>query len=221
MEAFIPAAASSLVLWAASFLYFRSYLKNRTRPERILSDLRDEVDKLIAEIDATTDRDVQLVEDRIKALRALLDDADKRIGVLRREAERRGAEERAYAEFGRRQRPYGDVAATAPAMPPVPPPVAPPAASTEAGPQPVKARGTDSAPTLFSEPTTAVPRFARAAEQIPPKEPPFAERVGELHRAGFSSELIAARLGKTVGEVDLAIALSLRTGERDGDDARY
>ena len=47
----------------------------------------------------------------------------------------------------------------------------------------------------------------RSARPLAPKPLPFAERVAELYRAGFSSNLIASRLGATITEVELAIAL--------------
>lgn len=227
MSSILPAAAVALVLWAASFLYFRAYLSRRTSSGRILSEFRDEVEKLVSEIDAATDRDVQLVEDRMKALRSLLDEADKRIGTMKREIDRRSSEERAYSELGKRARSLPlfsedasldkPAAAKTPAMdtPPRPasqPPLAPaPLNAPSARPEP-----STSPQEPFGEAREA--RFIRAHLQVAPKEPPFAERVAELHRAGFSSELIAARLGKTIGEVDLVIALGGKMEERNGYD---
>lgn len=208
MNTFLSAAVASLVLWAISFLYFRSYVTRRTSSRRILSEFRDEVEKLVSEIDAATDRDLQLVEERMKALRALLDETDKRVGTMRREIDRRTSEERAYSEFGKRSRPLPLFANEEPppaARPPAVPPESPPLQKTEP-------------PPAETQEEARVARFMRSQLQVAPKEAPFAERVAELHRAGFSSEIIATRLGKTVGEVELAIALSGKMEERNGDD---
>jgi len=62
------------------------------------------------------------------------------------------------------------------------------------------------------------PRFTISAKPVEPKPAPFSERVLELHRAGFSEDLIAKRLGTTIGEVDLAIALSGRMDSAHVDD---
>ncbi len=186
---------AGLGLWAASFLYFRWYLKRRTGSERILEEFGDEVDKLIADIDAATDRDVALVEDRVKTLRSLLEDVDRRIAAFGKEVDRRSLEERAYAELGRRKGqlpPPADSAAPAMAA------AAAPAATATAAP-------------------AAAPRFVRSPVAIEPKAPAFAERVSELARAGFSADLIAKRLNATVAEVDLAIALAGRMDERNAD----
>jgi hypothetical protein len=234
MNSFLSAAAVSLVLWSASFIYFRFFIAGRTSSRRILSDFRDEVEKLVAEIDAATDRDLQLVEDRMKALRALLDETDKRLGTMRREIERRSSEERAYAELGRKARqpslyaadeksaPAAALASAVPASPAAPAPAPAPAPAQAPAPQPPQDTvRSPTAPHPSPEKESAEARFMRAQMQVAPKEPPFAERAAELHRAGFSSELIANRLGKTVGEVDLAIALSVRMEGRDGDDTGH
>jgi len=197
---------AGLGLWAASFLYFRWYLKRRTGSDRILADFGDEVDKLIADIDAATDRDVALVEDRIKSLRTILEDADRRIAALGKETDRRFTEERAYAELGRRSRrvSVGEEKAEAPGNT-----LADTSADTLAA---VSAE-------VSEEPTASIaaPRFVRAPIAIEPKAPAFAERVSELTRAGFSAGLIAQRLNATVAEVDLAIALAARMDARNAD----
>lgn len=216
LSAFV--SVTSLLLWAAAFLYFRSYLKRRTGADRLLAEFREEVEKLVSEIDAATDRDATLVEERVRSLRALLEDADRRISAYTREIDRRGSEERAYAELGRRARPFrGTDAESAPQASPVraetpperpaeqrpEPQVEPPMETRRvgpAGPGPVETVQTPS----------PGPRFVRAEVPIEPKPAPFAERVAELYRAGFSADLIAKRLGATVAEVDLAIALTGR-----------
>jgi len=243
MGATFIATALSLVLWAASFIYFRLYLSRRTGARNVLAEMRDEVDKLVAEIDSATDRDVTLVEDRMKSLRALLDETDKRLGTMRREAERRGSEEKAYAEIGRRVRnqasrqefgeytPFGSPAMTVPAgstsavsvAPQDSPQVAQVGAMLEADTltQPPAVQSTPSgAPQMVpaSAPGMERPRFSVSATPVEPKPAPFSERVLELHRAGFSEDLIAKRLGTTIGEVDLAIALSGRMDSAHVDD---
>ncbi len=243
MGATFIATALSLVLWAASFIYFRSYLSRRTGARNVLAEMRDEVDKLVSEIDSATDRDVTLVEDRMKSLRALLDETDKRLGTMRREAERRGSEEKAYAEIGRRVRnqagrqDYGENPAaetTAMTVPAGPASTAttvaqgyspfarastfPESETTPAGPAPQTESQKASQTTPAGAYETERPRFSLSAKPVEPKPAPFSERVLELHRAGFSEDLIAKRLGTTIGEVDLAIALSGRMDSAHVDD---
>jgi len=60
-----------------------------------------EVHKLIAEIDAATDRDAQLVEERIKNLKNVLEETDKRIAVHLRDLERSRPGKELYTNLGR------------------------------------------------------------------------------------------------------------------------
>ena len=50
-------------------------------------------------------------------------------------------------------------------------------------------------------------RLIRSENTVKVKPPPLRERISELHLAGFSTESIAARLGITVTEAELYIAL--------------
>jgi hypothetical protein len=51
-------------------------------------------------------------------------------------------------------------------------------------------------------------RFIASAKPIRAKAPPMKERVAELYRAGFSEDLVAARLGISVTEARLYIAMA-------------
>jgi hypothetical protein len=57
-----------------------------------------------------------------------------------------------------------------------------------------------------------VVRIQRSAEQIDIKKP-LPERALELYRMGFTVELIASRLGRTVGEIELMLSLEERKGD--------
>jgi hypothetical protein len=63
-------------------------------------EMRDEVDRLIVELNQTTDRNIVLIEDRIASLNELLGKADKKIGLLRRETERHEMGVRVYDSLG-------------------------------------------------------------------------------------------------------------------------
>lgn len=65
----------NIVLW----LFFYIKYKRTFSPENILSSISEEVDKLLIEIDKSADRDLTLIEERTNNLRAMIDEADKRI----------------------------------------------------------------------------------------------------------------------------------------------
>ncbi|MDR0399679.1 MAG: hypothetical protein LBH51_01885 [Treponema sp.] len=166
-------SGASLVLCAFFFIYFHLYIRRRTGRDGVLAACQEEVNRLVAEIDRATDRDAQLVEERIAALRKILEDADRRIALLSRDLDRRRPGTELYTALASRR--PGSAS---------PPPAEPPAAPSD----------------------TAPPR------NEPPPVRPLTERVQELSRQGLAAPLIAARLGVSISEVELALAVSRRRG---------
>ncbi len=72
----------NLSLW---FIFFFK-LKSSFSPQALLSDIKNEVEKLIIEINKTTLEDVTLIEERSLALKALVEDTDKRMMLLQGQA---------------------------------------------------------------------------------------------------------------------------------------
>jgi hypothetical protein len=194
-------AAASLILSGFSFLFCFAYLKRRTGRERILTELNDEIARLVRDVNEITNRDTLLVEDRVKTLKALLEDTDRRIALLAGEVSRRQVQEDVYVELGKLRGPVAEPGAAAPAPPPAVPAASPPVAGAQKG--------------RLSPAGTYSPRVVRSSAPIVPKPPPFAEQVAGLYRAGFSPALIAARLGAALSEVELAIALTEGRGPQD------
>jgi hypothetical protein len=170
-------SAASLILCGFFFLYFRSYLKKNISSEGLLEEYQDEVNRLIADIDAATDRDAYLVEERIKSLKSLMAELDKKIGVYVQEFDRRRNSEAVYTALGR------TAATRSPAVPPPPEQTAavPPAASNEAAPP--------------------------AATPEPAKTKSLREQITELSAQGLSPGLISTRLKVSLSEVDLVLAI--------------
>ena len=203
------------------FIYCRAYLRRRTGSERILVEFREEVYKLIAEIDAATDKDALLVEERIKTLRSLLEEVDKRINIHLREVDRRQSQEEAYAKLGRKHSLTSPFSAVIQPFPKAYELFSGSSAKpkTEADSQEPEAAEIPAATVVgFTAPADpgpiplkrepVGPRIVRAQREITPKPPPFPEQVAELSKAGLSAGLIAARLGVSLSEVELAIAIS-------------
>jgi hypothetical protein len=202
-------SAAGLLLSGFSFIYLLGYLRRRTGARRILEDFEEEVNRLIAGIDAAADRDITLLEDRSAAVKALLETLDRRIAAYARELERRETQEAALG-------------ALAPEAAPKPPPpsggeraegayaalgrglratlrVDPPEPPDEAAEPPGPLEPAEEGP-------APQPRFVRSANPVKPKAP-LAEQARALYRDGFSPETIAIRLGATLAEINLALAL--------------
>ena len=176
-----------------SFFVFRSYLKRRTGMERILAEMREEVNELVKDIHAATDRDITLIEEREKKSRSLLAEIDKRLLVYVREIEsRKNTVSQAVAPAAS---PPADTAQAYRALGKKRPPVAVPA---EPPPADLPAAGSAA---------------AEPAAKVPPPSETAPAKINELVRAGFPAPLIASRLGISIAEVEFAAALLERRAE--------
>ena len=122
----------------------------------VIVELQSEVGELILELNQTTDRNINILEEKISALTRLLNDADKRIKILRTESERNKSESLVYNQLGRIN---------------------------------------DNRP-LVDSPAA-----------MPAEKTSNRDRIIELHNNGFTTTVIASRVGSTVGEVELIISL--------------
>ena len=170
------------------FFYLKWYVKRRTSDTKMLDEYRTEVNRLIVEINAATDRDTQLVEERIKKLKAILDDTDKRISVYIRELEKSRTGEALYTSLGRGIRAALNTQAESP----------PPPEKTEA-PKLYVVRQ-DNTPEPVRE-TVQPPSRAHSKRQI-------RAQIDAMVEQGISPGEIASRLEIGIAEVDLAMNLN-------------
>jgi hypothetical protein len=220
----------SLSLCVSGFFFLRWYISHRTDASRLLEEYRDEVHRLISEIDAATDRDSRLVEERIKNLRKLLDDTDKRISVYTRELQRSRNSEAIYKNLGRGIREALDSipAAQIPVAMEAPPAEPSPSANTPAPqetPGPAKKiPPAETAELPFDEekgPKTGSAKKQKkrkAADKHPPAAHPeksgIKMQIAQLALQGLPPSEIASRLEISLAEVDLALKLlKIGTGE--------
>ena len=217
-------SATSVCLCVIFFFYFRRYIARRTSSDKLLADYRTEVYRLIAEIDAAADRDSRLVEDRVKTLRQLLEDTDKRISVYMRELERSRQGEAMYASLGRgikaaldSPRPeVGQVAGT-------PASEIPPAAA--GSPSLTETQNPVQSPSLsetVSVEAAAKDRRTKKNGVKPQRETEAAPvqsvsskrrlkvRIAEMYARGLAPQEIASQLNLSLTEVDLALNLLQR-----------
>ena len=122
----------------------------------VIDQLKSEISELILELNLTTDRNINILEEKISSLTRLLNNADKRIKILGTESERNKSESIIYNKIGRIN---------------------------------------DNQPLVDSSPKTPVVEISKK------------DRIIELHNNGFTTSVIASRVGATVGEVELIISL--------------
>jgi len=180
------------------FFYFKWYIKRRTSASGFLPEKRAEVNRLIVDIDAATDRDTMLVEDRIKKLKEILDDTDKRIAVYVKELEKSRTGEELYKNLGR-----GIRAALKTEAEPSPAQNAPAPRLSVVRPNIEVAR---------PEPASGGNAAVEQQTQKPPSKRQIRAHIDLLANEGIPPEEIASRLGISIAEVDLAMNLRRKGG---------
>lgn len=185
----------NLVVLFAAFIR----LKDRFSSARILGDIRSEIDRLIVDLGRETDRDVAILEDRIRGLRELMDEADRRILLADREDSKRQSlpeipvpREQATKKNSVRT---GGAATWA---------TAPDLFAEEPAPEAKHEQTPEQ-----TEPVIIYtkPRISRRESQIEP-EIPVRERAIQMARKDISPEIIAKTLGISQGEVDLILTMN-------------
>jgi len=195
-----------LALCFIMFFYFRWYIKKNVSSSSIsakeLAARQKEVEDLIGDIDRITDRDSQLVEARIKLLKTLIEETDKRISVFVKELERSGSKETLYSSLGKGIRDALDISNEE-----IDAPVDTIELSSEARLKSLWASST--APK--QEPAAVRSDSIRPQEAAFPASPPGKHQIRShidlLLDEGLQPEEIASRLGISVAEVNLAMNL--------------
>jgi len=204
----IPLILSGLSLSVSvlGFFFFRWYIKRKTAATQLLADYREEVGRLIAEIDTATDRDSLLVEERIKILRKMLEDTDRRIATYVRELQRSRNGEAMYASLGRGIRSALDSRPNLKDAEPVA--EAPSPDETTAPPVEKVNRDVDDehgekkqspkAPAESDMQELAPLSFEKSRLKV---------RIAEMSARDIPTQEIASKLGISIAEVDLALSL--------------
>jgi hypothetical protein len=179
------------------YALMRDRVRRATQASSQIAEIREEVSRLLVELNQTTDRNIALIEDRIAILNDQLGAADKKIGLLRREGEKHDVGTQVYRRLAETKAR----------------PAAPAARPREARRDDAADHFVGSGPAAEQSPSLAVELSqGPAAVRADDRAPDMHERVMMLHRAGFSASLIASRIGAPLGEVELVISLEQRKG---------
>ncbi len=180
------ALAITTIMVLVSYLLLNRSIVVRTSRQAALEEIKREVGAIITELNATSERNIELIEDRIQTLEKLIAQADRRVGALRRNLTAQEAESDTYRRLGR----------------------------LPASPQSADERTDDSASNVGKATETGGasgapvgPSDARSGTPPEPPEVSARERVRGLYLQGVALERIASIVGKTVGEVELIVAL--------------
>ncbi len=198
------------------YAVLRDRVRRATSAATQIAELRDEVSRLVVELNQTTERNVALLEDRITGLNDVLAAADRKVALLQRETEKHDVGAKVYSRLVE----GGTRAARASASG---------AQGSASGAQGSASGAQGSANSPKSEPAAAARSRASLSVELSEKtgqrgnvagpsgslgkgapasdRQDLRERVVMLSQSGFSASLIAARVGMPLGEVELIISL--------------
>jgi hypothetical protein len=223
---FFALAAIELAGLFGIWFFLKAKIGKYLELENLLDGVREEARALVLELNETADRNVSLVEDRMTSLRELLDEVDRRIGVEKRELGARAVERDVYEKLARRR------------------PIVP-IQEERIAPEPRPRRSPEAASQAEGSPSEATQSSAQAGPQGVPiplslgaaaetqghsREAPAVslsdellftsktkrEEALDLYRRGISADLIAARLGATVAEIELLVEVEERRSNAGG-----
>ncbi|WP_428768314.1 hypothetical protein V1L52_07215 [Treponema sp. HNW] len=195
----------NLVLWAVFFIRF----KKSFSPDILLSNIKNEVDKLLIEINRTVDEDITLMESRRESLRELLQIADKRLSLLQKEENSRLREEKVLnklapqSKFSSRKKTRQEQLDTG-----YTPPVADEGIQLAIDFEAYRSRDTGSEPEIRFQgrnPQDSGPEILNEAPGEAEKEIPLRDRALSLYAQGLSADLISQRLKLPVSAVQFII----------------
>ncbi|SIQ05749.1 hypothetical protein SAMN05920897_10356 [Alkalispirochaeta americana] len=203
------------ILFFGFALWLRGVVIARVRPERILEDLSQEVQTLVADLDRTSDHHISLLEDRISTLSALLDRADRQIDDARMLLEHLQAHP-LRKDWAVGARGVSELTPADPGSDADPDSGSGPDSGSDAG----ASGSTLSEGGSFGDGVSpgTDQRLPAGAVSAPSEQQPGQDTASDqgsdqraqviaLYNHGLSSDLIAARTGIAIGEVELIISL--------------
>src|ERR1035437_10037863 len=94
----------NLILVAGLFLFLSRRLPHQYNTQRFLEEVQTEVNTIITELNQTTERNLQLIEERMEKLNTLTSQLDRRILLAKTEEERRLESTGTYSQLQEKQR---------------------------------------------------------------------------------------------------------------------
>lgn len=182
----------NIIILVVMFLFLSRRLRRQYNAGEFLAQVQQEVNSIVTELNQTTERNIQLLEERISRVKDLLSELDRRILIQESEAQKRSQTDRTYQHLKDQRRAIlRDLNQAAPAGS-----TADAVAPVIQGEMPVK-------------PSEAVPPAAAPvlSLQRATSREALKAQVVEWFLAGMAPSLIAQQAGITLGEVELIISL--------------
>lgn len=197
-DLFLLMACNACVL-VFMFLYLKARINKLLDIDSNIDRVKIEIGSLIAEMNAATDRNLSLIEDRITALKeqALL--VDRKIALLNSETSKKQKSQETYMELSRVKKiePETNLKAETQEEKIIKSNYE---KAREELPLFDSVNESEKTKVLKTERIVSAPTMIMNSKSIP-------EKIIEMYAMGFSSEVISSKLGISVSEIELAINL--------------
>ena len=182
-----------LVLNIFLILFFYFKFKNQFSDRASINNIKNETQKLVAQIAFQTDQSVTIMEDKIKEVNSLILELDKRILLAGKEEEKRSAAEKVYESLAE--------AAKANAFSGI---------DTDAFAKTKKPVISKENPSIENEPIKIYTKQILAPKSgiVPDQTASMKEQIIEMAKKGLSIELIAEKVPLPTGEIELIISMN-------------
>ncbi|MCF7913643.1 MAG: hypothetical protein K9L66_00595 [Spirochaetaceae bacterium] len=179
---------TSIIIAGIVYILLVKRINKEKSSTAITEQVRNEIDRMVVDLNQTADRNIGLIEQQLKSLNEMIQEADHRISLLQKHSEKLNKSTDTYNQI----RPAQIVK---PKAPPVP-------EASEVSPP--NARTVDISTEM--QPDSSLPENDDSHQDT--VTPPKRERVIELYRQGISLDVIASRVDSTVAEVELIISMT-------------
>jgi len=99
---YLSVSIVATLITSATFTYlWRRKFERGMKTDGTFKKLKNEINNMLTDINGATERNILLIEDRIRTMSSLIDRGSKLVNVLRKEKERRESSDRVYTELGK------------------------------------------------------------------------------------------------------------------------
>ena len=99
MAGILIGIALNIIVFVSVYLLLKRRVDRALSGAEVIDRMRDEVTGMVVELNQTAERNIGLIEERIRKLQSLVGDADRRIQLLRRESDRHEVGSRVYEQL--------------------------------------------------------------------------------------------------------------------------
>jgi len=183
----------SIILAGIVYILLVKRINREKSSTAITEQVRNEIDRMVVDLNQTADRNIGLVEQQLKLLTEMIQESDHRISLLQKHSEK----------LNRSTDTYNQIRPAQIMKPKEPPEQKEPTAQQSSEVSRPNAHTVDISENKKS--STSISESEDTRDAVTPSK---RERVINLYRQGISLDIIASRVDSTVAEIELIISMT-------------